>query len=142
MRYEGQAFDLEIALTPEEINNPELAKAKFHSHYEHVFGISQAEGEVMFISLRVSVVGVVPSNNSIDHEVEAHQSLDENELEERMIVFDNIPTTAKVCTRTQIPLDDVIQGPVIIEEYDTTIFIPAGFTVFRDIHGNLIGEMQ
>lgn len=142
MRYEGQAFDLEISLTSEDINTPELAKAKFHSHYEQVFGISQAEAEVMFISLRVTVVGVVPSNNSIDHEVQAQQSLDENEPEERMIVFDNIPRTAKVCTRTQIPLHAAMQGPVIIEEYDTTIFIPAGFTVFRDIHGNLIGEMQ
>ena len=31
-------------------------------------------------------------------------------------------------------------GPLIIEQYDTTILVPAGFAVSVDRGGNVIGE--
>ena len=137
MRYEGQAFDLEIALTQEEIADPDQAKAKFHAFYQNVFGISQPESEVMFISLRATIVGIVPSRGSVDSFAQVSHC---DGAEERTITFDHARRTAKVLTREQIPLEASIPGPVIVEEYDTTIFVPPGYNVRRDAHGNLIGE--
>jgi N-methylhydantoinase A len=31
-------------------------------------------------------------------------------------------------------------GPAVVEQYDTTVFVPEGFRVRADAHGNLIGE--
>ena len=118
MRYEGQAFDLEIALTQEEIADPEQAKEKFHAFYHNVFGISQPESEVMFISLRATIVGIVLSHGSVDSYAQVSHG---GGAEERMITFDHARRTAKVLTREQIPLEASIPGPVIVEEYDTTI---------------------
>ena len=33
-----------------------------------------------------------------------------------------------------------LAGPAIIEQYDTTVLVPPGFTVTLDRNGNLIGE--
>ena len=33
-------------------------------------------------------------------------------------------------------------GPAIVDQYDTTVFIPAGFTAKVDRLGNIIGELQ
>jgi N-methylhydantoinase A len=32
------------------------------------------------------------------------------------------------------------EGPMVVEQYDTTIYVPAGFRVTVDDHANLIGE--
>ncbi|MCW3790492.1 hydantoinase/oxoprolinase family protein [Paenibacillus sp. LS1] len=140
MRYEGQAFDLEVTLTLEEIEDPKNAGMKFHTSYQNVFGISQPEAEVMFVSLRATIVGVLPTHNTVDP---VHLPFDESETEERIITFDHIQQIAKVLKRGQIPsVDAPIPGPIIVEEYDTTIFIPPGYKVYRDVHGNVIGEVE
>lgn len=139
MRYEGQAFDLEINLTSEEIVDPEKARNKFHEFYQNVFGISQPEADVMFVSLRATIVGILPTQSTASP---AELPFDESEAEERIITFDHQQQTAKVLKRGQIPLDMPIHGPIIVEEYDTTIFIPPGFTVYRDGYGNVIGEVE
>ncbi|PWW38794.1 N-methylhydantoinase A [Paenibacillus pabuli] len=139
MRYEGQAFDLEVALTSEEIADPEKARNNFHMYYQNVFGISQPEADVMFVSLRATIVGILPTQSTASP---AELPFDESEAEERIITFDHEQRTAKVLKRGQIPLDSPILGPIIVEEYDTTIFIPPGFTVYRDGYGNVIGEVE
>lgn len=140
MRYEGQAFDLEVTLTLEEIEDPKKAGIKFHTSYQNVFGISQPEAEVMFVSLRATIVGVLPTHNTLDP---ANLPFDESVAEERLITFDHVQQIAKVLKRGQIPsVDAPIPGPIIVEEYDTTIFIPPGYKVYRDVHGNVIGEVE
>ncbi|MFC9709547.1 hydantoinase/oxoprolinase family protein [Paenibacillus sp. NPDC056933] len=139
MRYEGQAFDLEVTLTSEEIADPEKARNKFHMFYHNVFGISQPEADVMFVSLRATIVGILPTQSTASP---AELPFDESEAEERIITFDHAQRTAKVLKRGQIPLDIPIHGPIIVEEYDTTIFIPPGFMVYRDGYGNVIGEVE
>ena len=50
--------------------------------------------------------------------------------------------TATVLNRNQLQTGERYQGPMIVEQYDTTVYVPAGFTVHVDEHFNLIGERQ
>ncbi|AIQ52954.1 hydantoinase/oxoprolinase family protein [Paenibacillus sp. FSL R7-0331] len=139
MRYEGQAFDLEVTLSETEINNPDGARLKFHQQYESVFGISQPDAEVMFVNLRASIVGLLPSKPTVEL-VQATGSSKPAEL--RSIRFDGLEHQAKVLSREQLSPERRISGPVILEEYDTTVFIPPGFAIYRDAGGNIIGEAE
>ncbi|MBY0009668.1 hydantoinase/oxoprolinase family protein [Paenibacillus typhae] len=139
MRYEGQAFDLEVTLTRAETADPEQAKAKFHRQYESVFGISQPEAEVMFVNLRASIVGLLPSKPAAALPRAADNT---KPAEERKITFDGTEHLAKVLSRQQLGTDSRVSGPAIFEEYDTTVFIPPGFEVYTDANGNIIGEAE
>ncbi|MFF2094297.1 hydantoinase/oxoprolinase family protein [Paenibacillus sp. NPDC058174] len=139
MRYEGQAFDMEVTLTEEEINNPLQATAKFHALYETVFGISQPEAEVMFVNLRATIVGVLPNKSTA---VSQAPALNEKPIETRRITFDGRLYEASVLSRDQLSADARLPGPAIIEEYDTTVFIPPGYSIYRDANGNIIGEAE
>lgn len=47
---------------------------------------------------------------------------------------------AKVLNREHLNADTRISGPAILEEYDTTVFVPPGYTIHGDANGNIIGE--
>ncbi|WP_042159657.1 hydantoinase/oxoprolinase family protein [Paenibacillus gorillae] len=139
MRYEGQAFDMEVTLTTEDINNPEGAVVKFHALYETVFGISQPEAEVMFVNLRATIVGVLPNKSKASMQSPAFSG---KPIETRRITFDGRHYEASVLSREQLPDGERIPGPAILEEYDTTVFVPPGYSIYRDVNGNIIGEAE
>jgi N-methylhydantoinase A len=139
MRYEGQAFDLEVALSDIEFGNVEDAKSKFHQQYEAVFGISLPEAAVMFVNLRTTIVGISKKINTVDIPL----PIGRDDIEEtRLIVFDGNEQLAKVMGRNRLSTEIGISGPVIIEEYDTTVFVPSGYSIYRDTNGNIIGEAE
>lgn len=139
MRYEGQAFDLEVTLTEAEIADPGEARNKFHRQYESVFGISQPEAEVLFVNLRASIVGMLPSKLAAAAPQVANGG---KPIEQRTITFDGLEYDAKVLSREHLSADARISGPVILEEYDTTVFIPPGYEIYGDANGNIIGEAE
>jgi N-methylhydantoinase A len=47
---------------------------------------------------------------------------------------------ARVVDRDTLAAGASLEGPAIIEQYDTTVLVPPGFTVTLDRNGNLIGE--
>ncbi|ASA21461.1 hydantoinase/oxoprolinase family protein [Paenibacillus donghaensis] len=139
MRYEGQAFDLEVPLTEPEWNDPEAAQHRFHEQYQAVFGVNHSEAEVMFVNLRATVIGNTPKLPAM----EVPAAADSCQVEEsRLIDFDGEIQLTKVIGREHLSTETRLAGPVIIEEYDTTVFVPAGFSICRDQHGNIIGEAE
>jgi N-methylhydantoinase A len=46
----------------------------------------------------------------------------------------------RVYARANLAAGDVFQGPAIVEQYDTTTYVPDGFEVHVDAWLNLIGE--
>ncbi|OMD46107.1 hypothetical protein BSK56_17425 [Paenibacillus borealis] len=137
MRYEGQAFDLEVTLSDSDISDPKEAEIRFHRKYESVFGISQPEAEVMFVNLRASIVGLLPSKIRAASPQVAGSG---KPVETRGITFDGLDYQAKVLNREHLNTATRISGPAILEEYDTTVFIPPGYTIHGDANGNIIGE--
>jgi N-methylhydantoinase A len=60
--------------------------------------------------------------------------------DEREIFFEGKTLRAKVFAREELPVGCTFDGPAIVEQYDTTVFVTPGFRVKVDSHGNLIGE--
>ena len=47
---------------------------------------------------------------------------------------------ASVYQRSALKTGDEFSGPAVVEQYDTTVYVPAGFRVSVDRWHNLIGE--
>ena len=137
MRYEGQAFEIEVAIPAGERLSVAGAVGRFHRQYHEIFGVSDAAAPVDFINLRATAVGVTPKIARLD----AARSAGGARRETRAISWRGRVEQAAVVPRSLIALDERIAGPAVVEQYDTTVFVPPGYVVRGATHGNLIGEV-
>ncbi|MEK8127179.1 hydantoinase/oxoprolinase family protein [Paenibacillus filicis] len=139
MRYEGQSFEIEVPLTAERIGDPDDAVRLFHERYDSIFGVNQPDSPVTFVNLRATIVGVTGKVDTIRIPAPVQS---QRATETRMIFFDGRELEAQVVSRELLGSGEPLQGPVIIVEYDTTVFVPPGFRVSRDAFGNIVGEAE
>ena len=137
MRYEGQAFEIEVSVPTEERGDRTAIGRRFHQLYHSIFGVSDAKAPVTFVNLRATVVGETAKVTRLS--ARAGRG-DERPDETRAVFFDGVTHDAAVCQRVAIGPDRWIAGPAVVEQYDTTTFVPAGYRVRADGAGNLVGE--
>lgn len=146
VRYFGQAFEVRVPVT-------ELSEvaATFHREHRALYGYDFANDptqQVEWVNLRVSGVGPIrrpeirrhPSRdaNVSSETAENHESahLDES----RPVCFD--PDEGYVDTpvvqRSALGPGDVLTGPVVVEEFGSTVPVHPGFAVRVDEYLNLI----
>jgi N-methylhydantoinase A len=136
MRYVGMGTELNVSIPPQGLAG--LPEA-FHQAHEGVFGYAyRGRHQVQTIALRVTAVGargIALPAYAFDGAV-----ADPRPAGTRAVVFDlkQSPRQTPVYRRRGLPAGWSHAGPVIIDQYDSTTVIPAGFAVAVDRLGNLI----
>ncbi|HLJ58991.1 MAG TPA: hydantoinase/oxoprolinase family protein [bacterium] len=138
MRYLGQAFEINVAL-PSKIGDLREVLEAFHARYLAIYGYSDADATVELVNIRSTVVGVVPKPRLSWDRQSYRPGGRKGSTASREIQFDHKPWVARVFDRSDLAPDASFEGPAIVEQYDTTTFVPPGFVVTADRHGNLIG---
>jgi len=88
------------------------------------------------LNLRFSVVGVRPK---FDLSVLAPTStVMPAELGHQSVFHNGLVHNATRYARLELPVGTTIQGPAILEQSDTTVWLEPGFTALVDKLGNLI----
>jgi N-methylhydantoinase A len=121
VRYVGQSFELMIAVTDDVVSDGsgEALRRAFHTSYGQVYGYTDESADVaMLASDRSTALPV----------------------RERRIYLDGASRTARVLDRASLTPGVRIAGPAIVEQYDTTVLVPPGYSITLDHSGNLIGE--
>lgn len=142
IRYVGQSFELSIdisAMEAEERSGKLLARA-FHAQYEQVYGYTDESAALEILDLRVTAVGVTPKPRL--ERLEGSRSAGKQSRFEgqREVYMDGERWMASVFERAKLTSGMHFEGPAVVEQYDTTIFVPVGFTITVDEYGSLIGE--
>ena len=130
-RYEGQSYELPLEL-PSGLSElgPDRIRRAFGEKHEAVYGYSM-EREVEIVTLRVTAV--VPARGL---ELRPPRRKP-GEPERREVFFSNHGwEEALVYRRGELP--DAIEGPAVVEEYDSTTLVPPGWTLEVDGLGNLV----
>jgi N-methylhydantoinase A len=128
LRYGGQAWEIEVELPDGSIDavSLETVLARFEDEHERLYGVRGEPGSPIVIrSLRLTGLGV---SRTIDRLVledarpraEAARAVHLGELED-----------APVRTRSSIG-ETPEPGPLLVDEYDTTVVVRRGWTVKRD----------
>jgi N-methylhydantoinase A len=135
MRYVGQAYELEVALTapvtPDRV--PDIVAA-FHAVHERVYGYARAQQPVEFVNFRA--VHTFPLPRPVLTPATRDGSLHAALIGERRAYFDRFVSTA-IYERARLPLGARLAGPAIVEQPDTTTVIPPGVVALVDDAGNL-----
>jgi N-methylhydantoinase A len=135
LRYAGQSFDSTLPFGDETAN--ELANA-FHTRHEARYGFAVRDEAIEIASVRATARGGAPSGVP---ERAAVDEADGKKEEGVRAVWDRDRfVAARVVTRTSLARGASIVGPAIVEQYDTTTWIPTGWHAEVEPLGNLLLE--
>ena len=144
MAYVGQthtvAVPLAVEVTAERVTPPtraEIASA-FDAAYLRVYGRLLPGGVTRVLNLRSSVIGKRPKFDLGTLAPDPGSTRAEARRGSRRVYVAGEWREAEIFERLKLPVGSVIEGPAILEQPDTTIFIEPGVTGSVDRFGNII----
>lgn len=142
MRYHGQSFEISVALGPEDLEGGDTRLAEaFRKEYALIYGYADPGFPIEVRDVRSVAIGETPKPR-LETMPAASSDIDLlASILEREIFHDGRMQTARFVNRAAIGLGHYLCGPAVIDQYDTTTFIPSGFAASVDRFGNLIAEM-
>ena len=132
MRYIGQEYYVNVEI--DKFIDLDKINQDFHETYKKQFGHSTPEGPLEFINLRLIAEGKIQKSNSLKNENISNIS----KTSSRNITFDNTKFDTKIINRSNIELNNKINGPLVIEEETATTVIPPSYVLEKDEFGNLL----
>jgi N-methylhydantoinase A len=137
MRYHGQIHELRIPVDEFPLTADGLKRAieRFEDTYEEIYTIRLREGIPEFVSLRVTAVGELPQYRLPPYD---GGSNDAEPIAEREVLEADGTRTVPVYERYALAARVALEGPVILEEAGSTIWIASGMTGEVDSCGNVI----
>lgn len=125
LRYLGQGFEVEVALTPDD--TPQMLAGRFHTAHEHEYGFSLPDAAVEWVELRAAWE-IPPRDWRFPPEEVSSDSADNVPIWERHSPSEPpVQRTAQLWQRSALAPGAVLDGPAIIVEEDTTIYMPTGW---------------
>jgi len=136
MRFVGQAFEVPVALGPDELSRLTAADllARFREAHHQVFEFGESgHDRAEIVSFRV---GASASSGAIPSLAEPGGT---STSEGRAIIVDRgAETSCRLVTRSAFPVGEALSGPILVDDATATIYIPGGWSGARDPHDNLV----
>ena len=138
--YRGQGHTIEVDL-PSELSMADAvteARRRFIARYADLYGASDREDEIEVTALRVTAVTETPPIVFPKRE-----TVNGSPPEERQAYFPESGgfTTTEVHRRSDLSPGQVIEGPAIIEDAESTIVVPPGDRVTTDHSNHMLAEV-
>jgi N-methylhydantoinase A len=137
MLYMGQTHTLQVNVLRDQLNASDVLQA-FEAAYQVAFGRILQGPVIRVMNLRYARIGRRPK---FDLAVLApHGEGQTTALGEQQVYHQGQWWTAKRFERLSLPVGTVVQGPAILEQPDTTVWLEPGFAGRVDALGNLLVE--
>ena len=140
LRFANQAMDIAIRVPagPITVETIRRAEAEFREHYFETCGMRPSD-PCQIVNCRLRAVGVVTKPN-VPAVALGDRNADRALKAGRKAYFSETGgfTDTKVYDRVLLRPGDVVAGPAIFEEPDSTTVCPPGYTATVDAHLNLI----
>jgi N-methylhydantoinase A len=138
LRYLGQHFNTRVVLPDGPIDDALLAEVerRFHDEHERVHGF-KAEGEPLeLVNVRLTAIGLVPKPAGAA--IAAGERTPPPPATTRQARFAGQAVACPIYERGALRAGNVLAGPAIVEQLDTTTVLPPGWLATVDRYGNLI----
>jgi N-methylhydantoinase A/oxoprolinase/acetone carboxylase beta subunit len=127
MRYRGQSYEREIALTPRFI-------ADFHSTHRRTFGHSTASAAVEVVNVRIRAVA---DQSAAKPKRIARRASTPAPISTGRVLVGGRERTVPVYDRDSLGAGARIRGPIVVVELSSTAYVAPEFTLRVDEFGNL-----
>ena len=142
-RYLGQGYELRVDVDSGAIDDAWVEKVRgdFHDIHEREYSRRFEESDIEIPNVRVRGIGLMPPLKvpEVEH---GDESPDEALRYERDAWFrvggslEQVPT--RFYDRTALKAGNRLEGPAIVNQYDSTTVIPPGLTAHVDRFGNIV----
>ena len=135
-RYVKQAYELNVAFASGELDQEALQRLadSFHARHGQVYGHQNPDEAVQIVNVRVSATGRLPELPFTARLSRAEA--EENKPAERSVWFPDIgDTNCAITSRAGLASLGGTLGPLIVEEFDTTVVVPPGWYANVDDRG-------
>ncbi len=137
MRYYQQNYEQDVEYHPQ--HGLQGALERFHQLHHRFYGYHFEDETIELVHLKVSIaeVGQRPR-------IELGLAGREGEPMERRLVCESAADAVQmpIYRREQLPVPGPLSGPLVVEESDSTTFVPSGVELGVDEHANLILELM
>jgi N-methylhydantoinase A len=135
MRYEGQGYDVPVVIEPDWLSGGDRdgIGAAFHAAHRSVYGHANEKAEVWLKELRVHIAGALPRPR-----MRAVTAEDPEPRSIRAIRLAGRSIDAAVLGRAALIEGDVLPGPAVVNQMDTTTLVPPGWEAALAPSGALI----
>jgi N-methylhydantoinase A len=142
VRYLGQSFELTMPVRAALLDGGrgEALRSAFHDTYRGVYGYADDAADLEILTLRTTSIGVTGKPAMPRLRAAATSGSSGAARGERKVFLDGAFRVARVVERSGLGAGVLGEGPMVIEQYDTTVLVPEGWSVRVDEFGNLIGE--
>lgn len=146
VRYLGQGYELEVKVPPGWLDQDslELVAERFYDAHRRQYGYLKEENEVVqLVNLRLTAIGRVPRPQFASADASPAAALNPLRARkaERQVYFAGHFKTVPIYERSALVVGDVIDGPAIVEQLDSTTALALRERGFVDGYGNLIIDL-
>jgi N-methylhydantoinase A len=139
MLYLGQTHTVNVPLSmPADGLTKEVISSAFDAAYREAFGRLLDNIHTRVMNYRIAVVGRRPKLDMAVFAPVDGKTPDECQRGTRRVYAEGAFHEARIYDRLGLAVGSVIQGPAILEQADTTIFVDPGLAATVDSYGNLV----
>lgn len=140
LRYSGQAFQITVDFTDDDLRGRgvEFLTDQFDAEHEQLFTFKLGDGhEILMIRAVVTAAATLDADISI---AEGTGDIDAARIHESRFYFEGSWHDAAIYNRAGLGAGDVVPGPAIVSEMDSTTVVLPGYRATVDRVGNLLIE--
>lgn len=137
MRYEGQGYDVSVPVdaTVLQTNDIDALREAFDVAHREAYGHSSPQMPARLNELRAHITGAVDKSLTVARQ---KQTADRTPVQQRPVHLYEGEYLASVYDRNSLSEGDTVAGPAVIEQMDTTTFVPPNWTLRVVQSGNMI----
>jgi N-methylhydantoinase A len=137
LRYRGQQWDVRVRLEEGDLDDRAGLRARFEDSYERLYGHRQPESPVEIVKLRLTAFGMLPGLPAKSVPPAAGAPVP---VETRPVFADTETgvVDTPIYRGRDLEAGHRIDGPLVVEETTTTIFVGAGDRLEIDSGGNYL----
>ena len=141
MRYPLQNYEINVTLPAGPVSPSWLKRAAeaFHAAHERLYSYCDRGEQVQLVNLRVAAIGQTervkprPIKRGSANPKAAQKSEREVRFQETSVV-----QVCPIYERDLLLAGNVVSGPAVIEQADSTVLVPPSFSALVDRHGRLV----
>ena len=141
VRYPHQGYELTVPIENSRIDAVTLVQVRnaFNQLHQDVYGVSSPEAEPEIVNTRVTLVSAIP-HLALREIASGGNSPAKAERGTRQVLFEDVErfVEAVVYERADLRAGNLIQGPAIVEQMDSTTVLPPDYSAQVDQYGNLL----
>ncbi|HIM45349.1 MAG TPA: hypothetical protein EYM34_03670 [Alphaproteobacteria bacterium] len=141
VRYVGEGHEVAVSVPSELTGDAAVAHvwSEFHQVHKRTFGFEyEGTQDVELVNLRIQAIGRIhrPSVSPLDKTSDAPAAASARPVYWRGQGW----AECDIFRRESLSPGHVLNGPLIVEEYGSTVVVPEGWRIGADDHGNLLLE--